>query len=75
MYPDRHVELLGLGEEHIVIGMRMRLAGHHELRDPSAFTSGFHRALQLDRRCGRSPSDRCATGISLPPLSLQKSTM
>src|SRR5216683_2110285 len=50
MDSDRHVEFLGLGEEHVVVGMRMRLSGHHELRDPSAFASGFDCAFEFN--CG-----------------------
>ncbi len=47
MNADRHVEFLGLGEQHVVIGMRVRLARHDELRDPSAFASGLDGALQF----------------------------
>ena len=53
MYPNRDVEFLRLGEQHVVIGMRMRLPRHHELRDPSAFASSLDRAFELDRRCRR----------------------
>ena len=75
MDPHRHVEFLRLGKEHVVIGMRMGLAGHHELRDPSAFASGFDSAFESSAAATGSPSDRCAIGISLLPLSEQKSTI
>src|SRR5262249_7358211 len=41
MYSERHAKLLGLGEERIVIGMRMWLARHHEWRDPAALAPVF----------------------------------
>ena len=49
MNPERHAQFLRLREQDVMIGMRMRFARHHELANPSAFTSGFDRALQLVR--------------------------
>src|ERR1700682_6160543 len=69
MDSERHVEFLGLGEKNVVVRMRMRLASHHELRDPSAFASGFDRAFELDRsRRGiaeRKMRDRYQTSMAL----------
>src|SRR5262249_35908239 len=47
MYSERHAKLLGLGEERIVIGMRMWLARHHEWRDPAALAPVFGGTFEL----------------------------
>ena len=61
MDPERDVEFLRLGEQHVMVGMGMRLARHRELRHPSALASGFHRPLQL-RRGGLGIAQRQVRG-------------
>ena len=39
VYAKRHVELLRLGEEDVVIIVAVRFAGHRELHDPSTLVT------------------------------------
>src|SRR5216683_7497694 len=50
--------------------MRMRLSGHHELRNPSAFASRFDRAFELDRSRGRI-AERKMRDRNQPSLALR----
>src|SRR5215469_17791246 len=47
MDPERNIEFLRLRKQHVMIWMGVRLAGHRELRHPSAFVSGLDSALQF----------------------------
>src|SRR5260370_695763 len=44
MNSERNVQLLRLGKNYIVVGMRVRFARHHELAHPCALASGLDRA-------------------------------
>src|ERR1700682_3799389 len=70
MDSDWHVEFLSLGEKHVVVGVRMRFASHHELRDPSAFASRFDRAFELN--CSRRGiAERKMRSRNQPPMALR----
>src|SRR6266446_9551291 len=47
MESERYAEVLCFGKNDVVVGMGVRLAGHGELRDPRAFTSVAHGAVEL----------------------------
>jgi len=52
MNSERNVQFLRLGKNHVVVGMRVRFARHHELAHPCALASVLDRALEFLRENG-----------------------